>query len=344
MKTSISLRHIFQAPKGYVWVSADYTAMESYIAAACSKDEVLANIYRLQHQYDTGELPKPLDPNGNEYEDPRCDPHIVAASNFHPELKRMFVEEPWLCVKSHPLIKEYRPKGKTLNYRVIFLGSAEGIAEQLNITVDEAVDLLDKYFNYPNGFWKLKEWLDVNVEIVKRTRTARTPMGRFINCFETNAKGLADINTAARKGINTQIQGCGADATKLATNNITLRQFPKMSQQWKHLLDGRAPRVTNISHDEINAIVPGFVKIQFVPSPHNGLCEPKTVMDIEQYSDTELAPNGLGTEREQFQMALDYGNLIKQEMEQSLNYIFEEKLFFKLPAKVEVEWSQFWKH
>jgi len=343
MKTSISLRHIFQAPKGYVWVSADYSAMESYIVAACSKDQNLLNVYQLQHKYDTGELSKPKDPDGNEYEDPNGDPHIVAASNFHPEIQRMLKEEPWLCTKSHPLIKEYRPKGKTLNYRVIYLGGADGIAEQLNITVNEAEQILEKYFSYPNGFWKLKEWLDVNVEIVKRTRTSQTPMGRIINCFETNAKGLADINTAARKGINSQIQGCGADATKIAFNNIVLRKFEILNKKYEHLLNKRKPAITNLSHDEINAIVPGFLKLEF-PENKNGINTPISIMNIENYSNSKQSKYGIGTELEEFQMSLDYGNLIKEEMENSLYYIFKEKLKVDLPAKVEVEWSQFWKH
>jgi len=346
MKTNISLRHIFQAPKGYTWVSADYSAMESYIAAACSQDEVLANIYRLQHKYETGEIPKPIDPNGKEYEDPKCDSHIVAASNFHPDLKKLYEETPWLCNKSHPLVKEFRPKGKTLNFRVIFLGSAEGIAQQLNISVEDSQDLLDKYFSYPNGFWKLKEWLDVNVEIIKRTRTSYTPMGRIINCFETNAKGLGDINTAARKGINAKIQGCGSDATKLAFVNLTLDKFESLNQKYKHLLkNNRKAEICNLSHDEINVIVPGFIKLDFISDKKDPDFKlPKTVLDKSRYSTSNI-PNGcIGTELEEFEMALDYGTVVKQEMENSLNYIFEQKLNFELPSKVEVEWSQFWKH
>lgn len=343
MKTAVSLRHIFQAPKGFVWCSVDYSAMEHVIAGVLSRDENIANIYRLQYQYENGLIDKPLDPEGREYEDPKCDPHIVAASNFDAELKDLLETQPWLCNKSHPLIKLNRPKGKTLNYRVIYLGSAEGIANQLEVTTKEAEQLLNQYFGYPNGFYKLKEWLDVTVEIIKRVRYSRTPMGRVINCFEENAKGLDDINTAARRGVNATIQGCGADTTKLAVNNLVLKAFNQMSKQYQELLVDRLPRITNVSHDEINAIVPGFIKLEFKPNK-KGLMQPVTVLDENQYSKTVIPQGCKGSELEEFRMAKAFSQLIKQEMEKALLYMFEDILQFNMPAKAEEALSTFWLH
>lgn len=343
MKTAVSLRHIFQSPPGYVWCSVDYSSMEHVIAGALSRDPNIARIYQLQYQYERGLIPKLLDPEGNEYEDPQCDPHIVAASNFDEELKELLENEPWLCNKSHPLVKENRPKGKTLNYRVIYLGGAEGIATQLGVTTEEAERLLNQYFGYPNGFYRLKEWLDVTVEIIKRLRHSRTPLGRVINCFEENAKGLDDINTLARRGVNATIQGCGADATKLAVNSLVLRTFNKLSEENKDLVQNRLPRLTNVSHDELNAIVPGYVKLEFTLNK-KGLMQASTVLSEKYYSDKVVPEGCVGTELQEFRLAQQYSSLIRQEMEEALLHIFRDVIQSDMPARAEEALSTFWLH
>lgn len=87
-------------------------------AGAIAKDKNIIAVYKLERDYKLGVIPKPLDPNGKPYEDPLTDPHISAARALHPEVARLVKEEPWLANKKHPLVAEYRQKGKILNYCV----------------------------------------------------------------------------------------------------------------------------------------------------------------------------------------------------------------------------------
>lgn len=92
---------------------------EARCAAALSKDQNITAVYLMEQEYATGLRAMPVDPDGKPFEDPACDLHIKASLGMHPEVKRLFYDEPWLCNKKHPIVGEFRQKGKILNYQFI---------------------------------------------------------------------------------------------------------------------------------------------------------------------------------------------------------------------------------
>jgi DNA polymerase-1 len=103
--------------------------------------------------------------------------------------------------------------GKRVNFAVIYGMTAEGLSDELDVSVGEAEYILSAYFNaYPG----VKQWADSVHEFVRTHGHVRTLLGR-----RRQLPGVwsADQGTAARalrQSVNTIIQGTAADLMKLA--------------------------------------------------------------------------------------------------------------------------------
>ena len=74
----------------------------------------MTDVFLLEHDYRTGKVSKPVDPEGNIYEDPNVDLHLVAASFKYKEIESNLTKAPWLVTKER--YKKERFEGKTLNF------------------------------------------------------------------------------------------------------------------------------------------------------------------------------------------------------------------------------------
>ncbi len=325
--------HCFEA-NGFVVHNCDFSGQEARLAAALSKDKKMGDVYILEDKYIKGIIPKPKDPEGNTYEDPQTDLHVISATALSSEVRDLVENKPWLANKNNPLVAEYRNKGKTLSYGLIYGSSAAGIAEQLNSTPEEAEALINKYYGYPDGFYDLDKWIKVNGNLAMKCRWVKTPTGRFIYINESNAKGLEDKGTAGRKAVNSIIQSLGTDMLKLSLPKLELK-WQELNKRYKELLKGREPKLTNLSHDEGNAAVPGYIEVILVNNKDGTLKEFKSILDEDYYE---------GIKKEEFKMALDYGNAIKQSMEEAEDFIFQDILNSNIPSRADLSLSKYWLH
>lgn len=179
-RIKLTPRYAFQAPEGYVYISSDYSAMETRISGAIAAVAKLIELYKLEKQYDLGQIPRPQDPEGNEYNDPMIDCHIVSAMALSKDVARIVKETPWLANKNNPIVAEERHKGKTLSFQVIFGGAASAIAEAIKCTVEEAEDLLKKFFGRETGFWELEREIKSTGNIAKEQGWVRSATGRIV--------------------------------------------------------------------------------------------------------------------------------------------------------------------
>lgn len=160
--------------------------------------------------------------------------------------------------------KEYRQKGKTLNFMISFGGSAFTLSKTLKISVEEAEKLIDSFYK---GFPTLKKMFMANKKhaIDKgfiRTNSITNRI-RWIPEWEEykqlcrkNYKELTSEERSKRaklrgrverKGMNTPIQGTAGDMTKTA---LILARTRLLDLGIRPTLD--APiKLVNVVHDEI---------------------------------------------------------------------------------------------
>ncbi|MCU0349996.1 MAG: DNA polymerase [Flavobacterium sp.] len=328
-KQKVNLREAFVAPKGYLFASCDFSSQELRGVAALCGDPNLAAAYKLEKQYQLKEIPKPLDPNGNPYKDPRCDLHILAAANISNEVKRLLNDEPWNCNPDlSSVVKKYRKLGKIYNFGLIYLATAQTLAEQTGTTVEEAQQNLENYFAYPNGFWKLGNWLKTQAAIAAERRWIRTAVGDMLFVHESNAKGADASNAAQRKGVNGAVQGMSSTQTKISLIKCQ-KKFDILNFKYRGaVLNGREGRIIAPIHDESDCIIPGDCNIEKVIDD-DGYIYYKSIFDENNSEHT---------------LALEYGEALKSSMIEAQQYTFDRFLKTEIPAGADISIHKYWKH
>lgn len=199
-------RKAFVAPEGKVIISADYANQEGRIMADKAKDKDYIDFFN----------------NGD------GDVHsFVATKMFSAAFNREFV------VTKNNENKEYRQKGKILNFMISFGGSAFTLSKILKISIKEAEKLIDSFYS---GFPTLKNLFNKNKQYALKNGYIRTNSItnriRWIPEWEEyqslNNKEYYELTKeersrkaklkgrVERKGMNTPVQGTAGDMTKTA--------------------------------------------------------------------------------------------------------------------------------
>jgi DNA polymerase I-like protein with 3'-5' exonuclease and polymerase domains len=318
-KIKMNSRFALQAPPGYAWVSVDFSSQELRLAGAFSKDSAITEIYVLEDEYHRGIRPLPLSPEGLTYTDPKVDQHLVASTFLNKDIEWRMVNEPWTVSADDPVISPWRKKGKIMNFKVIYGGSASSLAADLNCDDKEAGRLLKQYFT---GFHGLYTWIEITGSLCSRTRWVRSAMGRFINVNEDNAKGIAGKSTTRRKAVNSVIQSSGSEMLKIS--------LPRVRQAIETINAGeRRASIINATHDEINLLVPGYVAWQV----DNSRVVP--ILDQDYYTGPQL---------DEFMLAQRYAAAALHQMESAGNYILKDVLGSDIPCRAKPNIHRYWSH
>ena len=145
------IRNIFRAPEGKVLISADYSQQEPRLLASCSKDSKMLEAYK------TGR-----------------DIYSWIASVVY---KKSYEE----CLEHYPdgttnkEGKELRGSMKSVILGIMYGRSAAGIAEQLNISVQQANEII---YDFYGAFPTVKDWTDKTIEKGKKCGFVQTVWGR----------------------------------------------------------------------------------------------------------------------------------------------------------------------
>lgn len=169
-------RSCFRAPAGRKLVIADYSQIEIRILADWSQDTSLVKALL------SGE-----------------DLHRVTAS-------QMF------GVKLEEVSKDQRAAAKQLNYGIMYGLGAPGLAARVNCPLNEAEEMLRKYFATYSG---MAAWLNEAADRAVRDRENRTRSGRLIH-FDFDPQDRSQVAAMQRLGKNSPIQGSCADIIKRA--------------------------------------------------------------------------------------------------------------------------------
>ncbi len=178
---SSAFRACFRAPEGRRLITADYVGAELRIIAEASKDPVFI---------------RTLSEGGDLHS-------IVAAQIFQKPVSKH--ENP-----------ELRARAKAINFGLAYGMGAQGLANQIDVPLAEAEQLLERYFR---AFPRIREYLNGSARQSIHRGVASTLAGRRYWFIDMKRDGR-DEGTMMRVAKNMPIQGTNADMTKIAMARI----------------------------------------------------------------------------------------------------------------------------
>ncbi len=181
------IREAFVAEEGKLLLSADYSQIELRLAAH------MANVPALKEAFARGE-----------------DIHAATAQELFGEVNR-----------------DTRGRAKTINFSILYGISRWGLAARLEISPDEAQDMIARYYDRFPG---IAAYINETLEKARNTGFTCTLFGRKTWFPRIKASVMHERQGAERAAINAPIQGTSADIIKRAM----VRMGPALAQAGLH--------------------------------------------------------------------------------------------------------------
>jgi len=175
------IRKAFIADKKNVLISADYNQREMRILAD------IADVKELKKAFKNNE-----------------DIHSLTASQV-------------FNVPINEVNEDLRRKAKTINFGIIYGITQYGLAKQISVSNQEALDFINAYFK---KFPQIKDYMNSTVNACRKQGYVSNIFGRRIHLKGINDKNFSIRSFQERAAINAPIQGSAADIIRLAMIKI----------------------------------------------------------------------------------------------------------------------------
>ena len=175
------IRKAFISEKGNNLISADYNQIEMRILAD------IADVKELKKAFKNNE-----------------DIHSLTASQvFNVPINKV----------NHDL----RRKAKTINFGIIYGITQYGLAKQISVSNQEALDFINSYFK---KFPEIKDYMNATIKTCRKNGYVSNIFGRRIHLRGINDKNFSIRSFQERAAINAPIQSTAADIIRLAMIKI----------------------------------------------------------------------------------------------------------------------------
>lgn len=202
------IRKCFIPEPGCQFFSADYSQIELRVMAHLSGDENMIRVFSEGH-----------------------DLHAATAATIYKKP----IEE---------VSRDERTKSKRANFGIIYGITVFGLAERLDITRDEAKQLIDGFFE---TFPQVHDYMEQSKQLARERGYAETVFHRRRYLPDINSANGTVRGFAERNAINAPIQGSAADIIKVAM----IRIYQRMKAE------GLKSKLLLQVHDELNfSVVP----------------------------------------------------------------------------------------
>ena len=146
--------------------------------------------------------------------------------------------------------KNMRRQAKAVNFGILYGISSYGLSEDLGISVKEAKDFINKYFEtYPG----VKDYMNSEIEEAKKNGYVKTIMNRKRVIEELKSSNYMVRSMGERMALNTPIQGSASDILKKAMVEID-NIFEKENIKSKMLLQVHDELIFNVYKDELDKV------------------------------------------------------------------------------------------
>ena len=197
------IRKCFVPEPGCLFFSADYSQIELRVMAHLSEDENMIEAFK--EGYDI---------------------HAATAAKVYKK-------------SINDVNRDERTKAKRANFGIIYGITVFGLSERLDISRDEAKQLIDGYFE---TFPKVRDYMEEAKQKARETGYAETIFHRRRYLPDINSRNATVRNFAERNAINAPIQGSAADIIKVAM----IRIFERICKE-----NLRSKMILQV-HDELN--------------------------------------------------------------------------------------------
>ena len=175
------IRKAFIAEKKNILISADYNQIEMRILAD------MADVKELKKAFKNDQ-----------------DIHSITASQV-------------FNVPINKVTDDYRRKAKAINFGIIYGITQYGLAKQISVSNQEALDFINSYFK---KFPEIKEYMNSTIKTCRKKGYVTNIFGRRIHLRSINDKNFSVRSFQERAAINAPIQSSAADIIRLAMIKI----------------------------------------------------------------------------------------------------------------------------
>jgi len=175
------IRKAFIADKNNILVSADYNQIEMRILAD------MADVKELKKAFKNNE-----------------DIHKLTASQV-------------FNLPFNKINDDLRRKAKAINFGIIYGITQYGLAKQISVSNQEALDFINSYFK---KFPEIKDYMNSTIKTCRKHGYVSNIFGRRIHLKNINDKNFSIRSFQERAAINAPIQGSAADIIRLAMIKI----------------------------------------------------------------------------------------------------------------------------
>ena len=112
---------------------------------------------------------------------------------------------------------DLRRKAKAINFGIIYGITQYGLAKQISVTNNEALEFINAYFK---KFPEIKNYMQSTIKTCRGSGFVQNIFGRRIHIRGINDKNFSVRSFQERAAINAPIQGSAADIMRLAMVNI----------------------------------------------------------------------------------------------------------------------------
>ena len=185
-KDGKEIRKSFVSEKNNILISADYNQVEMRILAD------LADVKELKKAFKNSE-----------------DIHSLTASQV-------------FGVGRKKVNDEMRRKAKAINFGIIYGITQYGLAKQISVSNQEALDFINNYFK---KFPEIKDYMNNTIRFCRKNGFVNNIFGRKIHLRNINDKNFSVRSFQERAAINAPIQSSAADIIRLAMISIDKKKI-----------------------------------------------------------------------------------------------------------------------
>ncbi|MDC3104298.1 DNA polymerase I [Candidatus Pelagibacter bacterium] len=175
------IRKAFIAEENYTLISADYNQIEMRILADMADVKALKKAFKNNQDIHT----------------------LTASQVFGSPINKV--------------TEDLRRKAKAINFGIIYGITQYGLAKQISVSNQEALDFINAYFK---KFPEIKDYMNSTIKTCRKQGFVTNIFGRRIHLRGINDKNFSVRSFQERAAINAPIQGSAADIIRLAMIKI----------------------------------------------------------------------------------------------------------------------------